>query len=372
MSAAPETDISTPRILITGPSLFSSRNVSGVSSVVRQILSVLAPTFELTHLEVGAEEGRSLGKIVGSLVKITKAVGRLLTAKYDVLHSNTALNTKSIFRDLVLMAIAQVRGKHVLLHVHGGTYVQAPPPPIIGWGISKLMQLASVIVVLSETEHRILGARYPDAKIKMRYVYNGIVQTSHCRGATTRARLEVVYLGRLVPEKGIETLLSALSDVGDIANLSVYGSGALLGLVQKYASTFSNIIYKGVFEPNVGQDILQNFDVLVLPSTQGEGMPMAIVEAMSTGVVPVCTPISSIPEIIENGRNGYLVEIGSTQEITEVLRTLAVQPENLEDMSARALAFAKKNFDATINFTKFGEFYLEISKRPLQPPPSAR
>ena len=351
-----------PRVLITGPSLVSSRNVSGVSSVVRQILSVLAPTVELTHLEVGAEEGRGLGKIVGSLSKIAKAGGTLLTAKYDVLHSNTAFNTKSIFRDLVLMAIARARGKHVLLHVHGGTYVQEAAPSLIGWGISRLMEIASVVVVLSETEHRLLGGRYPNATGKLQAVYNGIVQTSHRRSTVARPRLEVVYLGRLVPEKGIEILLKALSEAEGSAQLSVYGNGALLPLVQQYASAHSNILYKGVFEPSAGQEILQNFDVLVLPSMQGEGMPMAIVEAMSTGVVPICTPISSIPEIIENGKNGYLVEVGSTQGIVEVVQALAAQPERLEVMSAEALAFAKANFDATTNFTKFREFYVGMSK----------
>lgn len=360
MSAAPKTEIQIPRILITGPSLVSSRNVSGVSSVVRQILSVLAPTLELTHLEVGAEERRRFGKI-GSLGKIARAISRLLTEEYDVLHSNTAFNTKSIFRDLMLMTIARARGKRVLLHVHGGTYVQELPPPVIGWGIARLMHIASVIVVLSKTERRILGERYPKYKSKIQYIYNGIVQTSHRRSVNINSKLEVIYLGRLVPEKGIEILLKSLSEAEGIARLSVYGSGALLDMVQQYASAFSNIRYKGIFEPHAGQEILQNFDVLVLPSTQGEGMPMAIVEAMSTGVVPICTPISSIPEIIENGKNGYLVEVGSAQVITEALRTLATKPQHLEAMSAEALAFAKANFDATINFTKFGELYAETS-----------
>ncbi len=351
-----------PRVLITGPSLVSSRNVSGVSSVVRQILRVLTSTVELSHLEIGSEEGAGLEKVIGSLNKIYKAATTLAVARYDVLHSNTAFNTKSIFRDLVLMAIAHVRGKRVLLHVHGGTYVQETPPRLIGWGISMLIRIANVIVVLSETERRLLGARYPNSKGKLQAVYNGIVQTSHRRSGGPRPRLEVVYLGRLVPEKGIDVLLKALSEADDCAQLSVYGNGALLPLVQQYASMYPNIHYKGIFEPSVGQEILQNFDVLVLPSLLGEGMPMAIVEAMSTGVVPICTPISSIPEIIENGKNGYLVEVGSTQAIVEALRALAAQPQRLEEMSAKALMFAKSNFDATANFTKFRDFYLGMSK----------
>ena len=103
-------------------------------------------------------------------------------------------------------------------------------------------------------------------------------------------------------------MLSAAARSGADSRLHfvVYGDGALRSDVIAAAEANPNVSYRGVFDSGQTKSILATIDVLVLPSIHGEGMPMAILEAMAAGAVPYATAISSIPEVIEDGSPGFL------------------------------------------------------------------
>ncbi len=153
--------------------------------------------------------------------------------------------------------------------------------------------------------------------------------------------LRVLDVGRLVPEKGAPVLLDA------VARLAERGVGVELRLVgggELEPDLRSEIARRGLSDRitlvgAVGQDeILAQYhwaDVFCLPSFQ-EGLPVVLMEAMATGIPVITTPINGIPELVKDGRNGYLVPPGRADLLADALARLAGDQALRETLGARA------------------------------------
>ena len=123
----------------------------------------------------------------------------------------------------------------------------------------------------------------------------------------------VLFAGRLSPEKGIADLVAAAHDLP----LVVAGDGPLRDLVPD-ALGF------------VGHDELERlYDeaaVVVLPSYR-EGLPLAVLEAMAHGRPVVATRVGGIPDLVEDGATGFLVEPGDVDGLRAALLRLLADPE---------------------------------------------
>ena len=102
------------------------------------------------------------------------------------------------------------------------------------------------------------------------------------------------------------------------------------------------------------KDIYKNADALLITSER-EGFPMAIMEGMAYGVIPVSTPVGDIPKHIRSGETGYLTSsIEPQQVITEMVNYISLlihEKEKRLVMSKRVFEYAKEHFSKE-KFTK--------------------
>jgi len=349
--------------LITGPSLDESRNVSGISSVVRHIMTVNATEVEFVHLRVGMEQTWSGARgQLRSILLVAKGVWGVLTRHFDVLHSNMSLNTKSIVRESMLIVAARARGKPVVLHLHGGKYGHDIPGYAIEGLVNLTFRLANSIVTLSQLERERMIARYPADREKFRVIYNG-ASASPVRLPRARApELRVGYIGRFAEEKGIQVMTDAISLLAEELPIkfAFYGDGPLRKQLEDAAAKDPRIELKGTFIADELPRVMESIDVLILPSLRGEGLPMAVIEAMLAGVVPVCTPISSVSEIVMTGETGFLVAPGSARELASCLVALDDNRTALDSVASRARDFALRHLQAEQNFAVLPSLYREL------------
>jgi len=142
-------------------------------------------------------------------------------------------------------------------------------------------------------------------------------------------RLNVLFLGRIDPQKGLDRLLDIVARVqaGATAEIRVLGRAVISAVEWPELA--------GVLEPPVyGDELLAAYewaDVLILPS-YFEGLPLTVVEAMRMGVVPIAARSGAIAEVIEDGRNGYIV----SQEncVTDTLARIAALAGDRETLHA--------------------------------------
>ena len=149
------------------------------------------------------------------------------------------------------------------------------------------------------------------------------VQPRHSDGP-----LRILSVGRLVAEKGAPVLVDAVAKLtrrGVPVEVRIVGGGELeadLGSQIAQAGLQNLVTLVGT----VGQDdILDEYhwaDVFCLPSFQ-EGLPVVLMEAMSTQLPVVTTPINGIPELVKDGQNGGLVPPGRADLLAEALAGLA-------------------------------------------------
>ena len=151
------------------------------------------------------------------------------------------------------------------------------------------------------------------------------------RGRQTREQLEIPEdafvvgkIARLAPLKGHEFLLMALEQLmGRYENLwcLLVGDGSLRGDIEKKLRQFSwghRVRLTGLVDPGEVPQLLWTMDALVHTSVH-EGLPRAVVQGLLAGLPVVAFDLDGAREVIEPGKNGYLVEPGSVHNLVEAL-----------------------------------------------------
>ncbi len=164
--------------------------------------------------------------------------------------------------------------------------------------------------------------------------------------AHSAGSLRVVFLGNVIPRKGLQTLLEALRRADCAWELTVVGSldanpeyrESVLALVSE-CGLDDRVTFTGEVADEQLPSILERRHVLAVPSTY-EGFGMAYLEAMEYGVVPIASTVGGAPEFVDHGSNGYLVAPGDTGSIVEVLEGLATDRNELARLGTNALETA--------------------------------
>ncbi|MBR0696599.1 glycosyltransferase family 4 protein [Bradyrhizobium lablabi] len=129
----------------------------------------------------------------------------------------------------------------------------------------------------------------------------------------------VLYLGRLSPEKGVETLLRAHAGDNAAWRLVVAGAGPLLGNLQ---SRFPLAEFTGHLTGEALEARLRDASMVVVPSEWHENNPLSILEAMAHAKPIVASHIGGIPELVSHGKTGLLFEPKNAQQLSSQIKLL--------------------------------------------------
>jgi glycosyltransferase involved in cell wall biosynthesis len=162
---------------------------------------------------------------------------------------------------------------------------------------------------------------------------------------------DIVYAGVLTPLKAVHVLIEAFSRLHrefPQAHLFVIGKAQDMaykaGLEQQVESLGSSakVHFLGRLSQTELAQRLASARALALPSTS-EGLPRVLIEAMLCGTPVIATRVGGIPDIVEEGVNGYLVPANDVDALAERLRAVLNDPE-IDAMGERARAFATRFF----------------------------
>jgi glycosyltransferase involved in cell wall biosynthesis len=160
--------------------------------------------------------------------------------------------------------------------------------------------------------------------------------------------LRLLYVGRLVREKGILDLPlidAELQRRGVSVSWTIQGTGADEVLLKRTWRSPSPITWYGRRPMDDVLELYQSHDVLVMPS-RNEGLPVALLEAMAAGVVPVVSDLpSGIPEVVNQGVTGFRCAPGDVASFAAAIAKLAAERNLLEMASAAARKRVADGFD---------------------------
>jgi glycosyltransferase involved in cell wall biosynthesis len=159
----------------------------------------------------------------------------------------------------------------------------------------------------------------------------------------------VLYVGRLVRQKGILTLLNAMKHCGHAAHLVIIGRGELADTVQE------SILSSGMADrihfagPLWGDEVTQFIEkcaAVVIPSEWYDNLPMILCRANAMGKPIIASRINGIPEYVQEGMNGYLFEPGNEVELASLIElVLGLSPADYADLSNSSRKFADDFLD---------------------------
>jgi len=249
---------------------------------------------------------------------------------------------------------------------------------MVGWRERQLTRLAmaghmssrTICVSKAVRDRLVREYRYPDARTIA--IANGVdvvhfrrppIQTSEIRKALAIGHGEPVILAvaSLVPQKRIDLLLETMARLaadGRRCTCIVAGDGPLRTRLSQQAADLG--VSSAVFFVGFVTDIrpyLDACDLFVLSSDK-EGLPLALLEAMAYGVPCIATDVGGNGEVIANGENGLLVTPGSSEALAAAIRYALDNGDAMRGMARNGAERVRREFRVEDTMTRLGAVLL--------------
>lgn len=293
---------------------------------------------------------KGLAAMTSSLSAAIKAA----FGKYDVVHFHAEGPCATLW-------IPKLFGKRCIATIHGIDWQRAKwggfASKYIKFGEKVAVKYADEIIVLSEGVRRYFENTYERKTV---FIPNGV-----CRPVLRDPQLMrekfgldkesyILFLGRLVPEKGISYLIEAFKQINTDKKLVIAGGSSdtdeYLHELKSIAETDERIIFTGFVQGQMLEELYSNAYIYALPSDL-EGMPLSLLEAMSYGNCCVVSDIPECAEVVED--KAVVFQKSNVGQLKEKLQYLCDHPEQVKRYKDSASDFIcqKYSWDDVVDRT---------------------
>jgi len=166
-----------------------------------------------------------------------------------------------------------------------------------------------------------------------------------------------LFVGRLSPEKGIDTILKAWDGLPDDLPLRIAGGGPLAPLVKDAAARNPKVKWLGELPRADIQAEMKGAKFLICASTWYESFPLIIVEALAAGLPVIASDIGVLPELIRHERTGLLFRTSDAADLTGKVQWALRHPNELAGMRIDARREYEANYTADTNYRALMAIY---------------
>lgn len=254
--------------------------------------------------------------------------------------------------------------------------------------LKEMCEAASFIVSVCDYSRDLLARKCPEAEPKMVRIYNGMEpgdfpsarppQTSRPAGPT-----RILSIGRLIEFKGFHRLIEAVGlakEKGADLNVRIVGEGPWREQLQGQIDTLGlnhaiTLVGRRSLEEVAGE--FAQADAFALACVvDGKGasdlLPTVITEAMLNSLPVISTTVAGVPEMIEEGRTGYVVAPNDVGAFAEALVRIASYPAHARAMGDSGRRLASERFAVSHTIAQLGAKFLETQALADLPAPAAR
>ena len=278
---------------------------------------------------------------------------------------------------LYIVILAKLMSKGVLVMVENS--VAAPPPlksskrhfkliPGLGiWWYREVLPWRTrawwanhLFAISRKVKDRLVEWGYPEKKIGILRLGVDLVSFRPSREERDLMRKTLEFsdedtllmcTSRLSPEKGVDRLIrvfNRLSKEFDHLELVIAGDGPEREKLEELAGDNESVRFLGEITREEVSSVLKGSDIFILPSAE-EGLGLALLEGMATGLVCIATKGSGPDDIIKNGENGFLVSHEEEDMTMTLKRVLETSPEQLESLRTFAVKTVADNYSLREN-----------------------
>ena len=329
------------------------------SSLAEQVQLEFFNTFKTTA------DGRSLFCAVKSKLSLWMKWGKLLQGKQKtVVHIHTCSGF-TFFLDSILICIAKCFSRPVVLHIHGGRFIEFLDnlSPVLFKLVSWVFHCCNRVVVLSDYWQNTLSDKFSECSFSI--VENGVpIKRLVKKQPSCDAEIEILFLGNLTKLKGVFDLIVAMKYI-DGAMLNFVGGEEDAGIfqdIEKLLDTHHLQNKVKIHGPQYGEAkniFLNAADIFVLPS-YAEGLPISLLEAMANALPVVVSPVGGIPSVITDQQEGLLVKPGQVDDIVKALNALVRNDGLRKEMGLAGRKRCEEQFGIEKTVGKLLNIYSEV------------
>ena len=285
---------------------------------------------------------------------------------FDIVHFH--ISAKGSFKRKSMMAgMAKRAGKKVILHEHSGEFARdfEAGDDTYRKRVRIAFNGADRVIVLSE-EWRDYFADHVMLDVgKLSVLHNGVsIPNDICSPCSHQ---DILFLGRLDARKSPDVLLRASRDVlsrfpearlvfGGDGDVDMYRNlAAALGIADRCD-------FLGWVSGDAKGELFSRAGIYCLPS-KNEGLPMSIIEAMAHGLPVVSTAVGGVPQLIESGREGFLIDVDDEGALSEALCRLLGSTELRKEMGIAAREKASREFSIETSIEGLLKIYSDLCQK---------
>lgn len=298
------------------------------------------------------------------LAAVTASVAATVMAsfsRFDLVHYHAE-------GPCVMCWLPRLFGKKVVVTVHGLDHQRQKwgrfASMYIMWGEKAAVRYANSIIVLSKGVQEYFCEKYGRETV---LIPNGI-DPAEIRPACEitkqfglASREYILFLGRLVPEKGIHYLIEAYQKLNTDKKLVIVGGTSdtddYVRKLYDMAGDSSSILFTGFQEGRMAEELFSNAYLYVLPSDL-EGMPLSLLEAMNYGCCCVTSDIGECADVMDG--SGFTFPKGNVEALRETLQDLCDHPDKVEGQRAEAQKVVSSKYTWRDITAKTSELYKRL------------
>jgi glycosyltransferase involved in cell wall biosynthesis len=289
-----------------------------------------------------------------AIVRALPAAWRLVRFLFTLPRADAVLiyaaNGPSLFEKGMMAVIARALGKGVLMRFGSGRLPrEVERSRLVRRWLRSVLKHAHVVCSQGPMWTKFFS-QFPESAGKIVEIPNGInIPPEQPRHRDANHRPTIAFVGWVTRDKGIFEALQVIQEVRRVrpkARLVIAGRGADFDEVQRRIQDpelAGAVEMLGWIDAAAIAALLARSDVLLLPS-HFEGMPNAVLEAMAAGVPVVCTAVGSLPDLIHDGENGFLAEVGDTALMSAAVNKLLAEAQLATKVGAAGRAAVSARF----------------------------
>ena len=249
----------------------------------------------------------------------------------SIVHINISITHKAgMLRNLICAILARLWGIPVVGHYRGdisriaGGYRSG----IRWWLLQMLVKTSKLNIALNRNSLACLIDLQRSEQLAPvllpNFIPDSVFRHHIAHSAGSSGRIKVLYAGWITIIKGCREILAAARQLPEV-------DFVLLGPVKSDMELYlralpANVILGGDVAPDAVLQQMSSCDLFLFPSSHSEGFPNAVLEAMAVGLPVVATRVGAVPEMIEEGMGGLLIDSPDEREIVSALRILLSNP----------------------------------------------
>lgn len=305
----------------------------------------------------------SFGKIAGVLLIYLKAIILYFKLRPNLVYLTLSPHGFAFWKDSLILQTLKLFGANLVVHLHGKGIADEIRRSHFRRSVYEAVFKKVNVIHLSKSLFKdIEDVR--DFNMGIFEVNNGVNELVS-KVTKTRKEITFIYLSNLVPTKGVDTLIEAINILDEKYlekfRVKIVGKVTDRKFMKMLESKLTDksklrVDFCGPLYDSDKEDVLTNSDVFILPTRfKNECFPLSILEAMSSGLPILSTYEGAIPDIVDEGINGYLFSSKNSMELSDCMVKYIDNPDliSVHGKNSRkkfSEKYTQKKFEENLSF----------------------